>query len=146
GKDEGVGLLTPVTGSFRSLVARFSSVRLEESLAGRKTVQLFQNPPKPFFRLVRYGRHRPIRVFRFLQAENEAKAAPQRLTTVSALVKRIRDQAAARLRGALEGYDEEIERVLIGRKADGSNGGPIEDRVRIVPLPSIGHDHADHGI
>jgi CRISPR-associated protein Csb2 len=34
----------------------------------------------------------------------------------------------------------------VGRKPDGSSDGPIDARVRLVPLPSVGHLHADRGI
>ncbi|WP_397386048.1 type I-U CRISPR-associated protein Csb2, partial [Prosthecobacter sp.] len=34
----------------------------------------------------------------------------------------------------------------IGRKADGSNGGKSDERIHIIPIPSIGHTHADHAI
>jgi CRISPR-associated protein Csb2 len=40
----------------------------------------------------------------------------------------------------------DIDRVLVGRKPDGSNDCPPESRVRIIPLPSIGDMHADHEI
>ena len=36
--------------------------------------------------------------------------------------------------------------MLVGRKPDGSSDGPIDARVRLVPLPSVGHHHADRGI
>ena len=39
----------------------------------------------------------------------------------------------------------DVERTLVGRKPDGSNEGP-SGRVRILPLPSIGHFHADREI
>ena len=51
-----------------------------------------------------------------------------------------------RLKTALPQRTGDIERVLIGRKPDGSNDGPAEQRVRILPLPSIGHVHADRDI
>jgi CRISPR-associated protein Csb2 len=40
----------------------------------------------------------------------------------------------------------EIEGVLVGRKAGGSDENRAFERVRILPLPSIGHHHADRGI
>jgi CRISPR-associated protein Csb2 len=40
----------------------------------------------------------------------------------------------------------ELERHFIGRKADGSNSAPIEARVRIIAIPSIGTRFADRGI
>jgi CRISPR-associated protein Csb2 len=40
----------------------------------------------------------------------------------------------------------EIDRVLVGRRPDGQHDGPTSERVRIIPLPSIGHSHADRAI
>lgn len=51
-----------------------------------------------------------------------------------------------RLTRALPAQKAHIERVLIGRKPDGSNECRPEGRIRIVPLPSIGHVHADRDI
>src|SRR5207245_1076143 len=61
-------------------------------------------------------------------------------------LRRLRDGALDRLGQALPTRGEEIERVLVGRKPDGTNEGPTAARVKIVPLPSIGHHYADHGI
>lgn len=143
---KGAKLLCPVPGSLDSLLVRFNAVRLEATRSGKKRMLYFQNPPKPHFRTVTYGRHRALKVYRFQLAEDEAKSAPQPLHKIGPLVERIRDRAASRLREALEDLEEEVERVLVGRKRNGKDGGPIEDRVRIIPLPSIGHWHADHAI
>jgi CRISPR-associated protein Csb2 len=61
-------------------------------------------------------------------------------------VELLRDGAVARLCSALPSQRAEIERVLVGRKPDGTNDGSAFDRVRILPLPSIGHHYADRGI
>jgi hypothetical protein len=37
----------------------------------------------------------------------------------------------------------EVDRIFIGRDATEADKA---ERVRIVPLPSIGHEHADHAI
>src|SRR5207249_4071605 len=62
------------------------------------------------------------------------------------LVQTIRDLARARLAAAFPSKQVEIDRWLVGRRRDGSNGGSPEERVRMIPLPSIGHTHADHWI
>ena len=68
------------------------------------------------------------------------------MAQASRLVAWLRDGAGDRLRRALPDRSADIERALIGRKADGTDDGPAAGRVRIVPLPSIGHQHADHSI
>jgi CRISPR-associated protein Csb2 len=59
----------------------------------------------------------------------------------------VRDAAAARLRAALgEAAAPDIQRCLIGKAEDGSGSVPLKQRVRILPLPSIGAAHADQAI
>jgi CRISPR-associated protein Csb2 len=55
----------------------------------------------------------------------------------------VRDRAVARLKKALPENEALIDRVLIGRNATEADKAA---RVRIVPLPSIGHVHADREI
>jgi CRISPR-associated protein Csb2 len=62
------------------------------------------------------------------------------------LVEHVRDTAAMALKHALPGRDADIERVLIGRKPGGAENGRTEQRVRFIPLPSIGHEYADQSI
>jgi len=72
--------------------------------------------------------------------------APWALTRATTLVAKLRDGAVERLKRALPANAADIERVLVGRKSDGTNDGSPEDRARIIPLPSIGHVHADREI
>jgi len=67
-------------------------------------------------------------------------------TDVVRLVKMIRDAAVERLVKTLPDRTPEIYQALIGRTPSGENAGPITARVRIFPLPSIGHEHADQQI
>jgi CRISPR-associated protein Csb2 len=58
----------------------------------------------------------------------------------------VRDEAAQRLTAAYNGQDDKtalIDRILVGR---GAAEADKAQRVRITPLPSIGHQHADHAI
>ena len=79
-------------------------------------------------------------------ASNQTSFGVWPLARVSNLVALLRDGAVARLRQALPRRNSEVERVLVGRKADGTDDGPVSSRVKIVPLPSIGHQHADRGV
>ncbi len=65
---------------------------------------------------------------------------------IVSLVERLRDGAAERLRQALPKRADDVERSLVGRKVDGADAGRPADRIRILPLPSIGHAHADRAI
>jgi CRISPR-associated protein Csb2 len=62
------------------------------------------------------------------------------------LTELLRDAAAARLAAALPHLGEDIERALIGRAVEGQAPLQPEQRVRIVPLPSIGHPQADRAV
>jgi CRISPR-associated protein Csb2 len=62
------------------------------------------------------------------------------------LVQSIRDVVFKRLLSAFPSKAAQIEHWLIGRNADGSNGGKADERIWIIPLASIGHAHADHNI
>lgn len=140
------GSLCPMPGSLASLCRRHDAKRIREVVDGRHRRELFENAPKPLFRPVRYDRRGTVYVYDLLDARDEARAFPVSLRLVARLVEHVRDAAADRLRAAFPAQSAEIERILIGRKPDGRDAGPIADRVRIIPLPSIGHPHADLGV
>lgn len=140
------GSLCPMPGSFESLERRFAAKRITEVIDGKRRSEVYQNPPKPLFRAVRYGRREVLRVFDLIDASDDGRLHSVALRNAAALVQCIRDAAADRLKASFPDSHADIERILIGRKADGRDGGPIEDRVRIVPLPSIGHPHADMAV
>jgi CRISPR-associated protein Csb2 len=107
---------------------------------------VFRRPPEPRFRLVSYDSPPTRQLYELRDATAEAGFAPWPLERVSALVVRLRDGAVQRLMSVLPAHKADIERVLVGRKPDGTNDCPPESRVRIIPLPSIGHVHADREI
>jgi CRISPR-associated protein Csb2 len=85
-------------------------------------------------------------LYELRDTDRDAAFAAWPLARVSALVVRLRDAAVEKLRRAFPDRAGEIDRVVVGRRPDGTNDGPPEDRVRIIPLPSIGHVHADREI
>jgi CRISPR-associated protein Csb2 len=107
---------------------------------------VFANAPKPLFRPVRYGRRTATLLLDVLDARDERFPYGVSLRRVTAMVEIVRNEAARRLLDAYPEHRDDVERVVVGRKADGRDGGPIEDRVRIIPLPSIGHEDADRAI
>jgi CRISPR-associated protein Csb2 len=86
------------------------------------------------------------RVYELRDGTSDTSLGVWPLARASSLVVCLRDGAVERLRRALPDRSLEIERTLVGRKADGADDGPTSLRVRIVPLPSIGLHHADRGI
>ncbi len=70
--------------------------------------------------------------------------APWRLDRIVDLTQRARDGAAQRLKDKLLREAEKVHNTLVGRRdADEADKAA---RVRVTPLPSIGHRHADHAI
>ena len=138
-------LAVPTTGSFESIARRFEAtlIRLRPSGDGRTN---FVQPPRAHFVMVRYNGAPSIHLFELRRESEPAKSSPWATWRATALIEHIRDTAVSALSNALPERRAVIERVLVGRKPDGTNAGALEQRVRFVPLPSIGHAHADHSI
>ena len=135
-------LLCPQPGTGRSLEVRFDGMRarFRRSGSNRQPVSVFVQPPKPLLKSVAYNAP-PVRlVFELREGDPRGGFAPRRLREAAALVAEVRDRVAARLRDTVPERAEEIARYLIGR---GATDADKAARVRIVPIPSIGHPHAD---
>ncbi len=141
-------LACPQPGSLRSLKDRYAacSQRFKAEGQGKATKQLFSQSPKPRFAQIAYESPPLRRVYELRKSTSEASLAVWPMAGASRLVLGLRDGAAERLRVALPDRNSEIEQVLVGRKADGADNGPTSLRVKIVPLPSIGHHNVDRGI
>jgi CRISPR-associated protein Csb2 len=148
GGGDGKVLACPKPGSLASLKERYAAnnQRFRTEGRGKAARQLFSQPPKPRFAQVAYESPPSRRVYELRDGTTEASFVMWPLARAPRLVVRLRDGAVARLRQALPDRRSEIERILVGRKADGADDGPTSQRVKIVPLPSIGHYHADRGI
>jgi CRISPR-associated protein Csb2 len=144
----GKTLACPKPGSLDSLMERYAagSRRFTSVGIGKAAKQLFSQPPKPRFAQIGYDSPTSRRLYDLREATSEVSFEPWPLAEAARLVTLVRDLAVDRLRSAFPDCTSEIERVVVGRKADGSDDGPIELRVRIIPLPSIGHHYADHQI
>jgi CRISPR-associated protein Csb2 len=138
-------LAVPTTNSFESIVRRFDAtlVRLRPGADGKTQ---FVQPPKAHFSMARYDGTPTLRLFELRSEREPAKSSPWTARRAVSLVERIRDTAVAALKHVLPERGSDIERVLVGRKHDGADAGPIEERVRFIPIPSIGHAHADQAI
>lgn len=138
-------LACPLPGTLASLLHRHRATKLRIEGSGKKARTLFTNPPKPQLASVSYG-HARILVMYELRDRALPRPWPWSLGLAAALVERLRDAAAARLQASAGGDSGQIARGLIGRTADGVGAVPVAQRVRIVPLASIGSVHADHAI
>ena len=138
-------LLCPQPGLLLNLVDRFEGMRarFRTDRSTGKTVQAFVQPPRPHFRPVDYGAEPYRLVFELREPDARAGFAGWPLTRTAELVETVRDSAAKHLRDAVPDLDGLVERFLIGRNAVNADK-PL--RVSILPIPSIGHEHADMGI
>jgi CRISPR-associated protein Csb2 len=101
--------------------------------------QIFVQPPKPRFRQVAYDSP-PARLLFDLVGER----APWRLDRIVELTVCVRDAAAQKLKDKLPDAADMIHNAIVGRRD--ANQADKAARVRITPLPSIGHQHADQAI
>lgn len=145
---QGLRLPCPQQGSLKSLKDRHEMKRSRfKALGQSKSVKLqFAKAPEPQFTSAIYDRPPNQQIFELRARASQASFVAWPLSRVGELVLIVRDRAVARLKAALSEQGLQIEKCLVGRKADGKDDGPKAARVRILPLPSIGHDHADQAI
>lgn len=129
-------------GFRQSLADRFESMRyrFRTDGSGREAKSIFRQPSKPRFVKIAYNAT-PGRFVFDLREDGAFFSWP--LDKVALLIAEVRDKAAEKLSTAVPELRGSIERYLIGRGAKDSDK---ELRVRIVPVPSIGHVHVDMGI
>lgn len=135
----------PTSGSVASLLRRHGDMSKRYALTTEGPGQTFRRRSKPKWRMVSYAGAQTCVSFDLVDRSNSA-IANWTTTSVLPLVKQVRDAAVSRLVQAMPTHEREIKQCLIGRTRDGENSGPVTSRVRLVPLPSIGHQHADRQI
>ena len=145
GGEEKRNLLCPSPGLLQSLVARFEGtrVRFRADEKTTRSARVFVQPPRPRLRRVAYGAESERFVFELREADDQAAYAGWGLDRAVELVETARDAAAGYLHAAVPVLADSVERFLIGRGAAEADK-PL--RVRIVPIPSVGHEHADMAI
>lgn len=138
---KGLALDCPDDGSLASLETRYKANTQRFTRVNGKTQ--FANAPKPRFRAVAYNSPAMRLLFELrCTTAPGAPFAPWPLKSAAALVGTLRDGACARLEKHFNGSGV-VEKVLIGRNATEADK---TQRIRIIPLPSIGHVHADPDI
>jgi CRISPR-associated protein Csb2 len=141
GGQGGLSLPWAMEGSLHSLKLRHAegAQRFARQRRGRSEIVLFRQSRKPLFRSVVYDRPPTRLLFELTPAESDRAFAPRRQEDAALLTVAVRDLIARRL-----GRDRPaVVRFVIGRDA-----GPNDAlrRIRIVPLPTIGHPDADPAI
>lgn len=142
---EGVLLASPAKGSLESLIVRHHAVgeRLRARKAGRGVDYLFSQPPKPRFVQIAYDSSPDFLLYDLRDLSRGAGFQSWPLCEAAKLVEVVRDTAADRFKKALPEKAAVIDRVFIGRNAVEADKA---QRIRVIPLPSIGHPHADSSI
>jgi CRISPR-associated protein Csb2 len=141
---KGQPLPCPHQGSLESLASRFAAnrQRFRTVGTGRKAGLLFSQAPKPEFREVAYDSPSAFLLYE-IRNPDEDKFAPRPLAKIVELTEKIRNQAADRLKKALPDSTALVDRVFVGRN---SKQADKAQRIRITPLPSIGHAQAARSI
>lgn len=146
-RGDGKTLLCPRPGSLASLIERFNKTRarFKKIGEGKKASLLFTQAPKPKFKPVPYNSPSTLLLF---DIRKGGGFEPQPFDRIVALVETIRDLAAKRLKES--GWRREdtkrepcIEKVFIGRNSAEADKAR---RIRITPLPSIGHAQVGRSI
>jgi len=151
-RGRGPTLDCPASGSLESLAKRhrIQTHRLEGTGSGKRRKLLLQQAPRPRFSQMEYGSgsHPLFLVLRPTDVDGTRRTMfePWPLTRIHDLVVAVRDAAHDRLVAALPDVADAARRQLVGRQPGERNGLPLDQRVRIVPLPSIGSDFADRAI
>src|SRR5665213_3670893 len=141
----GVLLKCPVPGSLKSLQDRYldSGKRFHAELRGRVAKKTFTKASMPRFALVAYDSPPTHLVFDLRSIDDGESFAMWPLAETGQLAEILRDGATSHLTSSMPSRRVSIENILAGRRTDDTDKIPAAERVRIIPLPSIGHHYAD---
>jgi CRISPR-associated protein Csb2 len=144
---DGTLLSCPRSGSLASLTQRFWAMRgrFKTVGTGKKASQLFAQAPKPNFKQVPYN---SPSVFFLFEIRNADGFAPQPLERAVALTERVRDLAVMRLKASAWRRDDPkrealADKIFVGRDSQERDKAR---RIRVAPLPSIGHARTERSI
>lgn len=152
----GRGLACPIPGSLQSLIVRYEKNRtrfkpmieaapIKKDPSRKKVIgQTFTQPPKPRFERRSYDSPPSRHLYELRELGKDASLVSWPLAETVRLVETVRNDAADTLKKFLPEKIATIDRVF-GLCRDATEADKAL-RIRIVPLPSIGHPHADQGI
>ena len=136
----GVLQACPGPGSLNSLIERHRA--MGKRLRHHCGKIHFTQPPKPRFRQIAYNSPSVQRLYDLRDRTSKFRARP--LTGIVKLTETVRNKAEERLANALPDKAACIKRVF-GRGRDLAKANKAQ-RIRITPLPSIGHPNAESSI
>lgn len=143
----GRSLSTACVGTFESLRRRYAAQgeRFQVEGRGKTRTTVFVQPPKARFREVEYESPPDRFLFDLRSNGDPGSFASHPLSSAHGLVVVLRDAARERLVRSM-GREPEVEAVLVGARPGEAELVPGRLRARIIPLPSIGHEHTDPAI
>ncbi len=143
--DNGIALECPQAGSLNSLLLRYAAhrTRLTRGHEAGKTQVFFSQPPKSRFRRVVYNASNRWRLYDLRTSADRSPFRSWPQDRVVQLVEEVRDKVVDRLSKAMPDKREVIERVVIGRNATEADKA---SRVRLLPIPSIGHTMTNRSV
>lgn len=143
----GAMLSCPHRGSLASLTKRFAKTRERFKTVGdgKKARKLFTQALKPSFAQVPYNSPPTFHLFHIKHAD---AFAPQPLDRISMVTEKIRDFAAELLKRSTWRHDDPKREACIDQVFVGQNSTQADKvrRIRITPLPSIGHAQTERSI
>lgn len=135
----------PKPGSLASLKRRHNDMASRYHLSADRKGQTFTRRAKPRWGRASYD-NAAVQVCFDLTDRQTGEFQPWPLTGAMPLVIAIRDQAVDRLVESFPDRELEIQQALVGRRPDGKNAGRTSARIRMIPLPSIGHSQTSQDI
>lgn len=138
----GTNYAAPCPGTLNSLEDRHGQFATRFARVGKALA--FRQPPKPLLRRIGYNAPPRRRVYHLRPTGLGARNFhPYPLTEASCLADILLDQIADRLKGELPDRTTLIDRHVRGAGADAQDKA---ERLRLIPLPTIGHTEADPAI
>lgn len=144
GGSSGITLDLPVGGTLESLIRRHEAQSKRFQRGGKRVI--FKQPPRPYFGSIRYGVPPQTFLYELRKVEDATKFNSWHEPKIVELTSKIRDLAVQKLVNAMPEREGEVKSSLVGAGPNNNINSTPAERVRIVPLPSIGHEHTAAGI
>lgn len=144
GGSSGIILDLPARGTLESLIHRHGAQSKRFQRGGKRVI--FKQPPRPHFGSVRYNVPPKQFLYELRRVEDPTTFNAWHEPKVVELTYKVRDLAVRKLVNAMPEREEEIKSSLVGAGPNNNIKSTPAERVRIVPLPSIGHQHTAAGI
>ena len=139
----------PTNGTLESLLERHHAFGARHRFDPTVGKVLYRQPAPARFQMVTYEQAPPRRLYVLESPQQPGRMVAWPLPKVALLVEQVREAAIARLVQA-EGPNDDrthlLEQALRGARPGEARLVDTPARVRLIPLPSFGHVHADRAV